>query len=319
MPKTLQEYADWLAERDDLLWPAPPKLEVPKATAFLKPLANVRAVAWNLYGTLLRIADGDLLFEVPQEFRMQITLEKVDKEFKMWNFMYRKPGAPWKYLHEQYTKFLERQRMASTKQKGEAPHISSNRAWRQILAQLEEKEYEYDTEFYGDLEALSEKVAYFYHASLQGLEAAPNALTALETVTHAGLSQGLLADAQPFTLPQLLRCLKAQGTLPPLGDVFLPNFMVLSYQHSVRKPSKSLFQALLTPCREMGIEPNEILYISSRLPGDLGVAKSLGMQTALYAGDKLSLQATKAEIGNKKLRPDRLMTDLDQIGELLKH
>ncbi|MCA9068095.1 MAG: HAD family hydrolase, partial [Planctomycetaceae bacterium] len=217
MAKTLQEYADWLDEREDLLWPKPPKAEAPKATPFLKPVSGVRVVAWNLYGTLLRIADGDLLFEVPQELRMQIALEKVDGEFNMWNHMYRKPIAPWKYLLEQYQKFLERQRMVGTKHKGDVPEVNSSQVWRQILAQLEEKDYEYDTDLYGDMEELSEKVAYFYHASLQGVEAAPNALDALKRVANNHLAQGVIADAQPFTLPQFLRCLKTQGTLPPLG------------------------------------------------------------------------------------------------------
>lgn len=319
MPKTIQEYADWLDEREDLLWPKPPKVEPPKATAFLKPLSGIRVVAWDLYGTLLRIADGELLFEVPQEIRMQIALEKVDAEFNMWNSMYRKPVAPWKYLLEQYQKFLERQRMAATKQKGDVPEVNSSQVWRQILAQLEEKEYEYDADLYGDMDELSEKVAYFFHASLQGLEAAPHALHALKTVANAPVSQGLLADAQSFTLTQFLRCLKAQGTLPPLGDLLQTNLLVLSYQQGIRKPSKSLFQTFLKNCRESGVAPKEVLYIGSRLKTDVAIAKSLGMQTALYAGDKLSLQATKEEIGNPKLRPDRLLTDLNQIGELLQH
>ncbi len=275
------------------------------------------AVAWNIYGTLLRIADGDLLFEVPQELRMQIALEKVDAEFKMWNSMYRKPVAPWKYLHEQYGKFLERQRMASTRQKGDVPEVKSPDIWRQILAQLEEKEYEYDAEFYGDMDELSEKVAYFYHRSLQGVEAAPHALKALESVAQRNFQQGLLADAQPFTLVQLLRCLKAQGPLGPLGNLFQASLLVLSYQQEVRKPSKTLYRTFLDRCREQGIEPNQILYVSSRLSDDLAVAKSLGIRTALYAGDKLSMEATKQEVADPKLRPDRLLTDLAQIGELL--
>jgi len=317
MAKTLQEYADWLEEREDLLWPKPPKAETPKATAYLKPLKGIRVVAWNLYGTLLRIADGDLLFEVPQELRMQIALEKVDAEFKMWNSMYRKPVAPWKYLLEQYRKFLERQKMAATKIKGEQPAIRSGQIWRQILAQLAEKEYEYDADFYGTMDELSEKIAYFFHANLQGLEAAPNALEALKTVAALHIPQGIIADAQPFTLPQFLQCLQDQGTLPPFGDLFQPHFLALSFQEGVRKPSKSLYLSFLGQCKERGIAPDEVLYISSRLKTDLAVGKSLGMQTALYAGDKLSLEATKAEIADRKLRPDRLLTDLGQIGELL--
>ncbi len=318
MAKTLQEYADWLADREDLRWPLPPKPEAPKATAYLKPLPGVRAVAWNIYGTLLRIADGDLLFEVPQPLRMQIALEKVDAEFNMWNHMYRKPVAPWKYLLEQYQKLLERQQMAATKVKGDVPEVSSSQIWRQILAQLEEKDYQYDVEFYGDMDQLSEKVAYFFHASLQGLEAAPNALRALETVAAGHLHQGLLADGQSFTLVQLLRCLGAQGKLPPLGDLFQPDLIGLSCQVGVRKPSKTLFQAFQQRAGENGLAPDEVLYVSSRLDQDLAVAKAFGMSTALYAGDKLSLKATKEEIANPKLRPDRLLTDLAQIGELLK-
>lgn len=318
MAKTLQEYADWLCEREELRWPKPPALEIPKATAYLKPVKGIRVVAWNLYGTLLRIADGELLFEVPQELRMQIALEKVDAEFNMWNHMYRKPVAPWKYLHEQYQKFLQRQKMAATKVKGDVPEVVSSQIWRQIVAQLEEKEYQYDADFYGDLDQLSEKIAYFFHASLQGLEPAPNALRALQTVANGRLAQGLLADAQPFTLVQLLRCLGAQGKLPPLGDLLQSHLIVLSCQAGVRKPSKTLFQTFVQRARDNGVSPNEILYVSSRLDQDLAVAKVLGMQTVLYAGDKLSLRATKEEIGNPKLRPDRLLTDLAQIGELLK-
>ena len=317
MAKTLQEYADWLEERADLRWPKPPAIEIPKATAFLKPLAGIRLVVWNIYGTLLRIADGELLFQVPEEMRMQIALEKMDAEFNMWNHMYRKPVAPWKYLQEQYLKFLERQRLASTKVKGDVPEVQSREIWRRIFEQLEEKDYTYDAALYGDMDELSEKAAYFFHASLQGVEVSPHALDALQIVAGGHVQQGLLADAQSFTLVQLLRCLKTQGKLPPWGDVFQSNWIVLSYQVGVRKPSKTLYQTLLQKTRESGMTPQEILYVSSRLDQDLAVAKSLGIQTALYAGDKSSLRATKEEIGNPKLRPDRLLTDLGQIAELL--
>lgn len=317
MPKTLQEYADWLEERADLRWPKPIAVEVPKAAAYLKPLAGIRLVVWNIYGTLLRIADGELLFQAPEELRMQIALEKMDAEFNMWNHMYRKPIAPWKYLEEQYLKFVDRQRMASTKTKGDVPEIQSREVWRQIFEQLEQKEYKYDEGFYGDKDGLSEKAAYFFHASLQGVEASPHALRALQTVAGGHLQQGLLADAQPFTLAQLLRGLKTQGKLPGWGDLFQSKYVVLSYQLGVRKPSKTLYQSLLQRCRENGIAAEEVLYVSSRLDQDLAVAKSLGLQTALYAGDKLSLRATKEEIANPKFRPDRLLTDLAQIGELL--
>jgi len=68
MPKTLWEYAEWLSQRDDLIWPAAPPRRPVKAVPSIKPLPGIRAVTWNVYGTLLRITDGDLL-QLPQQQR----------------------------------------------------------------------------------------------------------------------------------------------------------------------------------------------------------------------------------------------------------
>ena len=317
MPSTLQEYADWLEERDDLLWPKPPKIEPANASAYVKPLAGVRAVTWNIYGTLLRISDGELLLQVPQTLRMQIALEKTIEEFKMWGSMYRKPGAPWEAMHQQYGRFLVERRMVGTRQKGDVPEVNLAEIWRKLVAQLEQKEYEYDRGFYGDEDELSIRIAYFFHASLQGVEAAPNALDALTSVSDAGLTQALLADAQPFTLVQTLRALRTQGTPEMPGGLFAADCSVLSCHEGIRKPSGSLYQTCPERLAEHGIEPGEVLHVSNRLRDDLAPAKQAGMRTALYAGDKLSLKATKADVLDPALKPDRLLTDLGQIRDIL--
>ena len=41
------------------------------------------------------------------------------------------------------------------------------------------------------------------------------------------------------------------------------------------------------------------------------------MKTALYAADTTSLRATKAEMQDPQMRPDRLLTDLSQLREVL--
>jgi FMN phosphatase YigB (HAD superfamily) len=316
MPKTLPQYIDWLHDRDDI-WPAPPKPVPAKATPYLKPLEGIRAVTWDVYGTLLRISDGRLLFLHPQQLRMQVALEKTIHEFNMWQSMSRKPGQPWEYMLEQYKTVLEEQQMAGTKHKGDFPEIDSAALWRKLLGRLEQKEYQYDEAFYGDMDELSEKVAYYFHARLQGVEAAPNALAALSAVAGAGLKQGLLADGQPFTLPQLLRALRGQGTLPPLGDLFDPACVTLSYREGIRKPSKSLYRLCRERFEQLGIAPGEVLHVGARLRDDLAAAKQAGMRTALYAADKTSLQATKDEMRDPALKPDRLLTDLARIRDIL--
>jgi len=316
MAKSLQEYADWLDERE-LPRPAPPETIDAKAAAFTKPLKDIRAVTWSIYGTLLRITDGQLLFDHPETMRMQIALEKTIQEFKMWNSMYRQPGAPWEQLHTQYRRLLEDQRQSDTRQKGDFPEVDAPRIWRKLLGRLGEKEYSYDMALYGDPEEFSDKVAYFFHTNLQGVEAAPHARDILTAIADSPLRQTLLSDAQPFTIVQMLRALQVQGTLPPLGSLFSLAGSVLSFQEGLRKPSESLYARALQNFEKEGISPQQVLHISSRLPDDLAVAKKAGMRTALYAADKTSRRATKDDMKNQETRPDRLLTDLAQLREVL--
>ena len=139
----------------------------------------------------------------------------------------------------------------------------------------------------------------------------------VKAVADAGLWQGLLADGQSFTLTQLLRAFQATTKLPPLGRLFTAGCVVLSYDVGVKKPSRTLFTTAAETFAEREIEPNEVLYVSNRWPDDLTVAKQVGFRTALFAGDKNSVQAPAEELLTSELRPDRLLTELTQIRNLL--
>ena len=106
MPKTLEQYASFLDTRD-LVWPAPPEVHRPKAKPKLMRMPEVRVVTWNLYGTLLNIFGGQVLFEHPNKFVMDIALDKTVQEFKMWGSMSRKPGQPADYMGEIYRRVLK--------------------------------------------------------------------------------------------------------------------------------------------------------------------------------------------------------------------
>jgi len=313
---SLQEYIDLLDERD-LIWPKPPEPEPVKATPFLKPLAEIRAVTWSIYGTLLRISGGWLLFDSARPMPMQVALEKTVQEFNMWHSMSRKSGLPWEQMYADYKQILDELYMSGTGRKGDFPEIDLKTIWKRLIVRLQKKEYEYDVSLYGDLDEFSEKVAYFFHASLQGTETTTHALETLKAVSQSRIKQGLLADAQSFTFMQMLRALKKQGTLPAPDELFDLTCVTLSFREGIRKPSKSLYRKSLEKFQKWGMAPHEILHIGTRLKHDLAVAKQAGMRTALFAADKTSMQATKQDMQVPALRPDRLLTDLAQIRDIL--
>ena len=317
MAKSLQEYADWLNDRD-MIWPQLSGIDRLKATPFVKPLEDIRVVLWSLYGTLIRISDGRLLLDHPQQIRMQVALDKTIKEFNMWNSMSRKPGAPWEYMLHQYRTLLEERSMSGTGRKGDYPEIDAVAVWRKLIGRLQQNEFQYDQGFYGDVDDFSKKVAFYFQSCLQGVEASEHAVQVLTEVSATGRVQGLLADAQSFSVVQMLRALRRQGTLPPLGDLFDPGGLTLSHREGVRKPSRSLYEASLARLQDAhNAQPHQILYVSAQLRDDLAVARQFGMRTALYAVDKTDCAVEQADMQDTELRPDRLITDLTQVSQML--
>ena len=84
-----------------------------------------------------------------------------------------------------------------------------------------------------------------------------------------------------------------------------------------RKPSERLFRHLLPALETRGIAPGEVLHVGSRLAQDLLPARKLGMRTALFAGDRASLQVTRDQLKDRANRPDVLLTELTQITEVV--
>lgn len=315
MPLSLEQYASFLDTRD-LPWPVAPDADPPKAKPYLKKLPGIRAVLWTVYGTLLRIPEGELKFEVANDYIMEVALEKTIHEFKMWNSMSRKPGQPSAYMREIYLKALHELRMAPSPQE-KHPEILAERIWENIVKKLFQKEYKFDAGMYGALNEFSRKVSYFFHASLQGTACYAGAAHALRTLSAAGLTQGLLADGQCFTTVQLQRGLRQDDNAADLDDLIPPLRRWLSYDKKARKPSEHLFQSALRSLASQGISAGEVLHVGSSLLRDIAPARKLGMLTALFAGDRASLVATAEQLKDPPLRPDVLLVELPQIAQVI--
>jgi FMN phosphatase YigB (HAD superfamily) len=315
MPLTLEEYIDRIHSRGDLPWPAAPRIDAPKAKPTLHRLP-VKAVFWTVYGTLMAIPHGELQFEHDQDFITDAALDKLIKEFRMWNSMSRKPGAPSAYMKELYRKALTTLKMVGSGSE-KFPEVQVDRVWDDIVKKLFQKEYQFDATTYGSMNEYVKKIAYFYHASIQGVGAYPGAVDALRLAADRGMMQGLLADGQCFTAGQLQRSLKLQDAGFDMDAVIPSTWRVISADKKVKKPSPTLFKMAAQAAATKGLDPAEVLHVGSSLERDIAPAKRIGFRTALFAGDKNSLSATPDQLKDAAFRPDVLLTELPQILEIL--
>jgi FMN phosphatase YigB (HAD superfamily) len=318
MPLTLEQYATEHLTRLGLPWPGPPAPEPVKAKPSLSRLP-VRLVFWNVYGTLLNVPGGELWFDDPRDgvFNAMLpALGKTLQAFKMWQSMSRKPGDPAEQLREMYLRTLTQVKMAGSG--GEKfPEVSAERIWDEIVNKLFKKDYQIDAATYGSQPEFVRKLAYFFHASLQGCGAYPGAADAVRAVDAAGLAQGLLADGQTFTPAQVVKAMRADDPSFEVGRYFPASLVVLSAERKARKPSDTLFKAAVEAAAGRGVRPADVLHVGSSIPRDIVPAKKFGFKTALFAGDRHSLTATADQLKDPASRPDVLLTALPQIADVV--
>src|SRR5262249_31365640 len=158
------------------------------------------------------------------------------------------------------------------------PEISSEKIWESIIKKLFQKDYKFDATFFGSLNEYARKVAYFFHASLQGTACYPGAATTLQQLKARGVYQGMIADAQCFTSVQLQRGLRQQEASAVVDDLFDADLRSLSYEQRSHKPSERLYRLLLQTLENKGISPEQALHIGSRVTQDVVPARKLGMR-----------------------------------------
>ena len=310
MPLSLEQYATNYLPTRGLPWPVAPIPDPPKARPHLARLP-VKAVMWNVYGTLLSIPAGELQFEHPLDFVMDAALDKTIQEFKMWGSMSRKPGKPAEYMKELYNRALTQLRLTG------GGEVQSERVWDDIVKKLLQKEFQFDVTTYGAMNEFLQKVAYFFHASIQGTGGYPTAAEAVRAVGEAGKVQGLLADGQCFTPTQIVKGFREQDPSFDIDATFPTDLRIFSAEHKAKKPAEVLFDAALEVLSARDIAPGEVLHVGSNIMRDIAPAKKAGMRTALFAGDKTSLQATPDQLKDAKLKPDVMLTELAQIVDVV--
>jgi FMN phosphatase YigB (HAD superfamily) len=311
MALTLEQYAANYLPTRGLPWPIPPKPEPKTAKPHVTRLP-VKAVMWTAYGTLLNTLQGELLFEHPQQFVTDNALDKTIKEFNMWNSMSRKPGAPAEQMRDYYTKALTTLRMLGHGQE-KHPEVAAEKVWEDIVKKLMQKEYKFDVGVYGAMNEFVKKVAYFYHASIQGCAAYPDAAAAVRLLADRGVTNGLLTDGQCFTPAQIHKAFRDDDPDFDVNAFFPANLRVISAERHAKKPSETLFKAAVAAAAARGLKPEQVLHVGSNLVRDIAPAKRCGFRTALFAGDKNSLVATADHLKEPEFRPDVLVTELTQL------
>ncbi|QYY35900.1 HAD family hydrolase [Ruficoccus sp. ZRK36] len=269
----------------------------------VKKLSGIRAVLFDVYGTLFQSGVGDIsLAEEGRDDRREKIIRACMKEAGLQVTDQKTPVA------ELFHDTIRAEQDIRREQGVDFPEVDILGVWEDLVGQLEAYELIRGRASRAALRSL----AVHYEACVNPAAPMPGALETIEGLLDKKQSLGIVSNAQFYT-PLLFEAF-LEGSPHDLG--FEEILCVWSYQETVAKPSPKLFEVAAERLQALdGIAPKETLYIGNDMRNDIAPASKLGFKTALFAGDKRSLRLRKDDESCKGVKPDLVITELEQLLE----
>ncbi len=260
--------------------------------------ADIRAVLFDVYGTLLISGSGDIG-----------TLEPWSNTEKLSRILH-ESGYPSSsnemenivpaMLKEVIGKHHHQSRLRGT----DFPEVDIREIWSEVLDILREKGLLDCEPEQGDIDTLALR----YETVVNPVWPMPGFPDINKKLSQNHFKLGIVSNAQFYT-PILMEAL-ADSSLSQIG--FLPELCEWSYQLRKAKPSPDIFTKPLNSLKTMGISSEEVLFVGNDMLNDVLTASKSGCRTCLFAGDRRSLKLREAEIG-ENFEPDMVINDLSLL------
>jgi len=270
--------------------------------AVLRRLEGVRAVLFDLYGTLFISGTGEV--GTSRESACDESLSGALEAMGI-PLLRSMDGA----VHLVFDA-IEASHAASRRAGIDYPEVDIVAIWRQVVTELGAQ---------GVLEprhwprADLERLAVEYEARANPVWPMPGLEACLRSLSEGGLLLGVVSNGQFYT-PELFPALLG-GPAERWG--FDRDLQYYSYRHGLAKPGLDLYEMAGEALEGRGVGRAEVLSVGNDMLNDIHPAARVGFRTALFAGDRRSLRLREGELPLDGLEPDLVLTHLGELGECL--
>jgi putative hydrolase of the HAD superfamily len=288
--------------------------EMKPVPTLLKPLfrndPDLKAVAFDVYGTILVSASGDIDESVISTENLKTALDasgillvnsRSDEHMILTEILGDFKASIRDYHQQEHSEDRP------------YPEINILEIWEKIILENQRrKRFQFD-------DPLCIKCFTFVFEVLSNrIYPMPGMKEVIDHLAGKGYPLGIVSNAQFYT-PVILNFF-LHGTISESEQVqpFDPDLSVFSYQHQRSKPDTYLFELLKDQYRKKyGVYADEILFVGNDMFRDIYPAHLAGLKTALFAGDTKSLRLRQDRAELKKVTPDHIVTDLRQVINIL--
>ncbi len=295
------------------LWPTPPR--VPS----FNRLKSVRAVLWDVYGTLCGLDSGDLDQTLVQAEKLRPAAAVVIEAFGLATSLVRlyPESEPDQALVKRYLVEIDASHQRSRERDILYPEVRIEKIWETILQSCESAGWNRPVDELPAHAAL--RIGYLFDHGLQRMDLYPGMATCLFAVKQAGLYQGIISNAQFYTPLRLRRLLRAAcgNNAFELEEVFDESLVFFSYELGYSKPNPNAFEMAVKHLQQQGMGREEIVFIGNDMFNDIAAARASGLQAMLCAVDREQTNFRPGEPACAGVEPNAIAQNAEQMQQFL--
>ena len=274
------------------------------AESYLTEMKGIKAVIFDVYGTLMISGSGDLSLAKQTE-----TGTAIQQAFHLIGQSLPNDIVP-QILSNLFFTTIERNRSNLSANGIDFPDIDIRDVWLQVWEQLYHDGVLQQEPQIEDIPLLSNE----YECRVNPTWPMPQLSKLIGKLNSRDITLGIVSNAQFFT-PLLFEAHLHQS-LDDLG--FDQDLCFFSYDHKVAKPSPIFYEKCAKVLYEnYSLRAEQALYVGNDMLNDVWPSQELGFRTVLFAGDKRSLRWREENPYMKDVKPDHVVTDLMQVLEIV--
>lgn len=206
---------------------------------------------------------------------------------------------------QQFQRCIQQQHQSRREEGIEYPEVDIVEVWESTVETLFETGHVEKSDTPIDFRRL----AIEYEVRTNPVWVMPGLSSCLDQLKQRGIVLGIISNAQ-FMTPLLFPAL-TKRTLEDFG--FHRDVQFFSYQSRQAKPGRWLFEQARRSVESLSIGADEVLYVGNDLLNDITPAAGEGFRTALFAGDRRSLRMRQGDSRVDGIHPDLVVKRLEQI------
>ena len=267
----------------------------------INPLSNIRCIVFDFYGTMFISGVGDIGIDKEQTENSAGAFHSALEDS---GFTCDKEAA--KTGLTLFEKEIQKYRREHVARGIDYPEPNIILVWNNVLEKLKEK-----GKIEGDIDRDSaERFAVEFEFRTNPVWPMPGLLATLKNLHSQKMLLGIISNSQFYT-PLAFEALTGNS----FADAgFQTDLLVWSYRAGVKKPSELFYREFLkVGANRHQLEPGEVLFVGNDMLKDIKPAGSVGMKTALFAGDLRSYKPRSDNPNIRDVEPDLVITELDQL------